>query len=119
MYGQGDTRGRTAKIGIDATTNQACAVLYDINNNIVITDYLWYYLQKQYNDLRSLASGNNQPNLNAGKIKNYDIVIPPIDIQKTIVKHINKQKEQIKQLKQQAENLKKEALEKFEKEIFE
>ena len=119
MYGQGDTRGRTAKIGIDATTNQACAVLYDINNNIVITDYLWYYLQKQYNDLRSLASGNNQPNLNAGKIKNYDIVIPPIDIQKTIVKHIIKQKEQIKQLKQQAENLRKEALEKFEKEVFE
>lgn len=119
MYGQGDTRGRTAKLGINATTNQACAVLYNIDNNIVVTDYLWYYLQGRYHDLRSLASGNNQPNLNAGKIKSYEIPIPPIDIQNAIVEHINRQKEQIKQLKQQAESLRKEALEEFEKEIFE
>lgn len=119
MYGQGDTRGRTAKMGIDATTNQACAVLYNINNDLVTTDYLWYYFQGRYNDLRSLASGNNQPNLNAGKIKNYDVVIPSLEIQNAIVEHINEQKEQIKELKKQAEKLRKEALEEFEKEIFE
>lgn len=119
MYGQGDTRGRTAKMGMDATTNQACAVLYNINNELVTTDYLWYYFQGQYNDLRSLASGNNQPNLNAGKIYNYDVVIPPLEIQNTIVEHINEQKAQIKKLKKQAEELRKEALEDFEKEIFE
>ena len=92
MYGQGDTRGRTAKLGIDATTNQACAVLYDIDHSIVSTDYLWYYLQGRYHDLRSLASGNNQPNLNAGKIKNYDVVVPPMDIQDEIVAYIKEQK---------------------------
>lgn len=119
MYGQGDTRGRTAKMEIDATTNQACAVLYNIDNSLVETDYLWYYLQSRYNDLRSLASGNNQPNLNADKIKNYDVVVPPVEIQNTIVGHINEQKEQIKQLKQQAETLRKDAWEEFEKEIFE
>lgn len=118
MYGQGDTRGRTAKMGIDATTNQACAVLYNINNDLVTTDYLWYYFQGRYNDLRSLASGNNQPNLNAGKINNYDVVIPPLEIQNTIVEHINEQKAQIKELKKQAEELRKEALAEFEKEIF-
>lgn len=119
MYGQGETRGRTAKLGIDATTNQACAVLFDIDNNIILTDYLWYYLQSMYSDLRSLASGNNQPNLNAKIIKNYDIVIPPIKIQYAIVKHIYEQKLQIEQLKQQAETLRKSALIEFEKEIFE
>ena len=119
MYGQGDTRGRTAKMEIDATTNQACAVLYNIDNNVVTTDYLWYYFQCRYNDLRSLASGNNQPNLNAEKIKNYDVVIPPIEIQNAIVENINKQKSQIKKFKLQAGNLRKEALEEFEKEIFE
>ncbi len=119
MYGQGETRGRTAKLGIDATTNQACAVLFDIDNSIILTDYLWYYIQGMYSDLRSLASGNNQPNLNAEIIKNYDIVIPPIDVQGAIVKHINGQKLQIKQLKQQAETLRKAALTEFEKEIFE
>lgn len=44
MYGQGLTRGRTAKLGIDASTNQACAVLFNINNKIILTDFLWIYL---------------------------------------------------------------------------
>lgn len=38
MYGQ--TRGQTAKLLIDATTNQACAVLYDINTELILDDYL-------------------------------------------------------------------------------
>ncbi len=119
MYGQGDTRGRTAKLGIDATTNQACAVLYNIDNNVVLTDYLWYYLQAQYNDLRSLASGNNQPNLNAGKIKKYDVVIPPLEIQTVIVQTIKEQKLHIKHLKHQADILRKKAIDEFDKTIFE
>lgn len=119
MYGQGDTRGRTAKLGMDATTNQACAVLHDIDNSIVSTDYLWYYLQGRYNDLRSLASGNNQPNLNAGKINNYDVVVPPMDIQNEMVAHIKEQKALAKQLKQKAKEIRETALKEFENEIFE
>ena len=119
MYGQGDTRGRTAKLGIDATTNQACAVLHNIDNDIVSTDYLWYYLQGRYHDLRSLASGNNQPNLNAGKINNYDVVVPPMDIQNEIVAHIKEQKTIAKQLKQKAQIIRENALKEFENEIFE
>jgi type I restriction enzyme S subunit len=119
MYGQGDTRGRTAKLGIDATTNQACAVLHDIDNNVVSTDYLWYYLQGRYDDLRSLASGNNQPNLNAGKINNYDVVVPPMDVQNEMVAHIKEQKTLAKLLKQKAQEIRENALKEFENEIFE
>ena len=119
MYGQGDTRGRTAKLGIDATTNQACAVLHDIDNSVVSTDYLWYYLQGRYDDLRSMASGNNQPNLNAGKIKNYNVVVPPMNIQNEMVAHIKEQKALAKQLKQKAQEMRENALKKFENEIFE
>lgn len=118
MYGQGDTRGRTAKLGIDATTNQACAVLHDIDNNIISTDYLWYYLQGRYDDLRSLASGNNQPNLNAGKINNYDVVVPPMSVQNEIVAYIREQKALAKQLKQKAIFIREEALKEFENEIL-
>lgn len=118
MYGQGDTRGRTAKLGVDATTNQACAVLYNIKKEIIDTDYLWYYLQGRYHDLRSLASGNNQPNLNAGKINNYDVVIPPIDIQKEIVRYIKEQKQKAKELFSLASNIKIDALKDFEYKIF-
>ena len=119
MYGQGDTRGRTAKLGIDATTNQACAVLYDINNCIVSTDYLWYYLQGRYHDLRSMASGNNQPNLNAAKIKKYDVVVPPMDVQNEMVSYIKEQKALAKLLKQKAKEIKDKASIEFENEIFE
>lgn len=118
MYGQGETRGRTAKLGIDATTNQACAVLHDIDNSIVSTDYLWYYLQGRYDDLRSLASGNNQPNLNAGKINNYDVVVPPMDVQNEMVAHIKKQKALLKQLKKKAQDIRERALKEFEKKIY-
>lgn len=85
MYGQGVTRGRTAKLGINATTNQACAVLYNIDNSKILTDYLWIYLMGEYERLRELASGNNQPNLNAQIIKSYKVLIPPFEIQNSII----------------------------------
>ena len=125
MYGQGLTRGRTAKLGIDATTNQACLVLYNIDTDKVLPDYLWYYLQGEYHRLRALAYGNNQPNLNAGIINNYPIVIPPIKsdnpleiTQTAIVKEIVKRKEQIKTLKIKANELKEEAQRLFEEAVF-
>lgn len=118
MYGQGDTRGRTAKMGVDAATNQACAVLYNIDDNLVSTDYLWYYLQERYHDLRSLASGNNQPNLNAGKINNFDVVVPPMDVQDAIVAHVKQQKILVKQMRCKAQKKSTEALIEFENEIF-
>lgn len=119
MYGQGETRGRTAKLGIDAATNQACAVLYGINNSMVLTDYLWYYLQFRYDDIRSMASGNNQPNLNAEKIKNYDIVVPPISKQMQLIDYVKSLKDKQEQLKALSTELISTAYKEFEQRIFE
>lgn len=125
MYGQGLTRGRTAKLGINATTNQACLVLYNIDTDKVLPDYLWYYLQGEYHRLRALAYGNNQPNLNAGIINNYPIVIPPVTskdpsevTQRAIVNEIAKRKNQIKALRTKADKLKAEAQKMFEEAVF-
>ena len=87
MYGQGATRGRAAKLGIDAATNQACAVLFDIKPQVE-TDFLWYFLMSQYDAMRALASGNNQPNLNAEMIANLQIAIPPLEIQRRLVERV-------------------------------
>lgn len=119
MYGQGKTRGRTAKLNVRATTNQACAVLYDINENLVNIDYLWFYFQNEYERIRELASGNNQPNLNAGMIKTYPIVLPPLPVQNEIVEHINQIKYQVKDLRQQAKKLREKAKIEFERSVFE
>ena len=119
MYGQGQTRGRTAKLAIRSATNQACAVLYNIDETQVNIDYLWLYFQNEYERIRDLASGNNQPNLNAGMIKSYPIVLPPLPEQEEIVNHINQIKAQIKDLRQQASELREKAKSDFEKSVFE
>lgn len=87
MYGQGATRGRTAKLGIAAATNQACAVLFNISAKVE-TDFLWYFLMSQYDAMRALASGNNQPNLNAEMISNLRISVPPLAVQREIVRRM-------------------------------
>ncbi len=94
MYGQGATRGRTAKLAIDAATNQACAVLYNIDPRIE-TDFLWYFLMSQYVAIRALASGNNQPNLNAEMIANLRIPLPPLSVQKQIMERVAVDREEI------------------------
>jgi restriction endonuclease S subunit len=94
MYGQGATRGRTAKLAIDAATNQACAVLYNIDPSID-TDFLWYFLMSKYEAIRALASGNNQPNLNAEMIANLRIPLPPLAVQRQIVERVAAGREDI------------------------
>lgn len=76
MYGQGATRGRTAKLGVDAATNQACLVLTEIDPSLD-RNFLWYYLMVSYDEMRGLASGNNQPNLSADLLGGFPIPIPP------------------------------------------
>jgi type I restriction enzyme, S subunit len=118
MYGQGLTRGRTAKLGIDASTNQACAVLFNIDNSIILTDFLWAYLIGEYHRLREMASGNNQPNLNAQMIKDYPVIIPPINIQKEVIEKIKLIKSSIVKNKELKTKILLEAEEEFEKAIF-
>lgn len=81
MYGQGATRGRVAVLGMDATTNQACAVL--IPRTCVHRNFLWTYLQLSYEPLRELGRGGNQPNLNLDLVRSFPLPLPPISAQQT------------------------------------
>ena len=99
MYGQGTTRGRTAKLGIETTTNQACAVLYEKIIDFD-TDYVWAYLKSQYENLRSISHGSAQPNLTAGDISNFAIVLPPLAEQKRIVGLVEAEEQKIAATKQ-------------------
>ena len=118
MYGQGATRGRTAKLGIDASTNQACAVLHNINSEVILTDYLWIYLMNEYENLRAMASGNNQPNLNLGMISGYKVQVPPIAIQKSIINKFLVYRNHIKDADEKAELNRQAAIREFEDAIF-
>lgn len=123
MYGQ--TRGQTAKLMINAATNQACAVLHNIDNNKILTDYLWLYMQGQYHRVRKLAVGSAQPNLNAQMIKNYPVVLPPLYSKKTeeisqelIVSKVSEKLQAIKNEEETAAILRQQAKREFEEAVF-
>ena len=88
MYGEGKTRGQVGRIKINSTTNQACAALVNSNIDYVLNEYVFYYCLSKYNELRRLAVGGNQPNLNLEKIKMWEIDIPPLEEQAEIVRRV-------------------------------
>lgn len=87
MYGQGKTRGQVSELSIDATTNQACASINLYNKDM--KKYVKLFLKKIYLEIRELAAGGAQPNLNLIKIKNYAIPLPPLEEQKRIVEKVD------------------------------
>lgn len=114
MYGQGNTAGRVAINKIPLCTNQACCNLI-INNKIADYKYVYYSLVILYDKLVSLKNGGAQPNLNVGIIKDIEIPLPKLQMQKKITSILsayddlveNNQK-QIKLLEEAAQRLYKE-----------
>lgn len=85
MYGQGKTRGQSAVLKIEATTNQACFAIFP--NDTWDVNFLHHWLMASYEDLRSLSDGRggNQSNLNGGLLNALEIPAPDIDDQRCIV----------------------------------
>lgn len=82
MYGQGKTRGQVAKLGIEASTNQACAAIvlhpgYEV-------DYYYQFLVSQYENIREMANKGGQENLSGGIVKSIQVPIPPLPEQRKI-----------------------------------
>ena len=107
MYGQGKTRGQVAKLGIEATTNQACAAIMPYKG--CDSDYLYLYLEMTYQKNRQSGNEGSQKNLNAAIIKSFMIPLAPFDEQQEIARilstvdrklnHLHTQKTQTQQLK--------------------
>jgi type I restriction enzyme S subunit len=77
MYGQGITRGKVAILGIEATTNQACAAI--IQKSDVSTGFLFCYLAFAYERIRELGHGANQKNLSGELIADIEVPVPSDD----------------------------------------
>ncbi|UTH45334.1 restriction endonuclease subunit S [Loktanella salsilacus] len=88
MYGEGKTRGQVARLGIEAATNQALAVIHDIDADKVNVDYLYRFLDSIYLEIREMAEGGVQPNLSLGKVKAFELPLPTLDEQREIVRQI-------------------------------
>lgn len=88
LYGQGQTRGRTALLGVPAATNQACAVILPTTKTV--QRYLWWWLRASYVPLRDLGRGGNQPNLNLEIVRTFGIPVPPLPEQGRIAAILDK-----------------------------
>lgn len=97
MYGQGKTRGMTALLKTPSTTNQACAGMTVVSQNILVK-YFWKCLMGAYNGIREIAQGSGQPNLNAGLISSFKIPLPTKEEQQPIIDFLDKKCSQIDQL---------------------
>ena len=87
MYGEGKTRGQVTELCIPATINQACAAIV-VNEEKVLKSYVKLALQANYFEMRELAKGGNQPNLNLSKIKEFPLSLPGITEQAEIVRRV-------------------------------
>ena len=79
MYGQGQTRGRSAILKVESTSNQACGAIFP--NKIDNPVFIWHQLMLRYSELRELGRGGNQANLNGQLIKNFELIFPPLSLQ--------------------------------------
>nr|WP_306438596.1 restriction endonuclease subunit S [Corynebacterium sp. 5QC2CO] len=86
MYGA--TAAKVAVNKIPLTTNQACCNI-TVDSNIAHYRYVYHWIAKQYFILKNLGEGS-QNNLNARKIKNFPIPVPPLEEQQRIVNILDK-----------------------------
>jgi type I restriction enzyme S subunit len=87
MYGEGKTRGKCAELRIPATTNQALAAL-QVNDQV--RAYVRHFLELNYQDMRKVASGGVQPNLNLSLVRAVAVPLPPLAEQQRIVAEVDR-----------------------------
>nr|WP_116645408.1 restriction endonuclease subunit S [Xanthomonas vasicola] len=84
MYGEGKTRGQVTELKIQAACNQACAAI-SVNGELALQSFVKLRLEENYEAIRKMAVGGNQPNLNLGKVREIQFSLPSIATQTEIV----------------------------------
>ena len=84
----GATIGRIGILGVEASTNQACANCIPDPNKIN-TRYLYYFIIQQRKNLIESGQGGAQPNITNGILRNWPIFLPPLAEQRRIVEKVD------------------------------
>lgn len=88
MIGQGKTRGQSAILEIEATTNQNCFAI--LPNETWDEEFMHHWLMASYEDLRELSAsrGGSQSALNGALLNALEIPTPDVDDQRRLVTHL-------------------------------
>jgi type I restriction enzyme S subunit len=89
MIGEGKTRGQAAILNIAACNNQNSAAIR-VSEVGFPPEYLYYYLEHEYERTRKLSSGNNQPALNKNRVQSMHLPLPSLVEQQKIVEEIER-----------------------------
>lgn len=87
MIGEGKTRGQVALLNIEACNNQNSAAIRVADTGIV-PEYIYYFLEGEYENTRRMSSGNNQPALNKTRVRAMRFPLSPLAEQHRIVNKI-------------------------------
>lgn len=87
MYGEGKTRGKCAELRVPATTNQALAALQVTS---AVRGYVRQFLELKYEEMRKVASGGVQLNLNLSLVRAVCVPLPPLAEQIRIVAEVDR-----------------------------
>ena len=85
MYGA--TAGQVGILRIRATTNQAICVI--LPSSTYLPEFLYYQLLSMKDAMVAQAQGGAQPNISQIKIKNLEIALPPLSVQRAIVSRLD------------------------------
>lgn len=89
LAGQGKTRGMVARTRLECCTNQSLATI--VPKAGLDSDYLFYYLKTQYAKLRDVSSGDGtRGGLNLAMIRAYRVPVPPVEVQREVVRILDK-----------------------------
>jgi len=86
MYGA--TIGKVSFLGIEAATNQACAVGIP-NQEVACAGYIYYFLRSQKDAFIASGQGGAQPNISQTVVKAWPIPIAPFAEQKRIAEKLD------------------------------
>ena len=110
MYGA--TAGEVGILRCEAATNQAVCGIYPNEN--ISPEYLYYFFLNHKDQLVAQAVGNAQPNISQQKIKDTEIDLPCISVQKRLVAILDEVFADIEQVRAKTEQNLKNARELFE-----
>lgn len=88
LAGQGKTRGTAAYNTIPLCINQSIGAV--LPNNSYNTMYMYYYIDSQYQNLRTLSSGDGgRGGLTKQLLNDFSVPLPPLDEQEKIAKALS------------------------------
>ena len=99
------TLGEVGILTIEACTNQAIAGITIKNQSDILTDYLYYFLKSQKSCIAALGRGVAQNNVSLSILRNFEVPIPDLPMQKQIVAILDKTAKVVEVRQQQLQQL--------------